>query len=435
MTLETAETALTERDATWINAAAEKLNPSLLDLYRRLHAAPELSLQEEMTSRLVAGELESSGFSVTTGVGGHGVVGVMENGKGPVVMVRADLDALPIEEQTRLPYASSARAILPGKGEVGVMHACGHDIHMTVLAGAARLLMSLREQWRGTLVMVGQPAEEIGAGAGAMIEDGLFTRFPRPDCALALHVSPSLVAGQIGVREGLFWAGCASLDLLIRGVGGHGSRPQDTKDPVVMAAETILLLQTIVSREIDPLEPAVLTIGSIHGGTKGNIIPEEVLLQLNYRYFTTETDRRIRLAIERIARGVALAAGVPEDRMPLLSEQYAGAPVENDPALTRRMASAFRAVLGGDNVIPVERFTYSDDFSLFGRVQPRIPLCYFLLGTAAGGKKVREDATSPGIHNPRFAPIAGPTIDTGVKAMTAAALEALLGAAGPFNKP
>lgn len=426
MTLETAETALTKRDATWINAAAENLNPSLLDLYRRLHAAPELSLQEEMTSRLLALELESSGFSVTTGVGGHGVVGVMENGEGPVVMVRADLDALPIEELTGLPYASKARAILPGKGEVGVMHACGHDIHMTVLAGAARLLMSLRERWRGTLVMVGQPAEEIGAGAAAMIDDSLFTRFPRPDSALALHVSPSLAAGQVGVREGLFWAGCASLDLLIRGVGGHGSRPQDTKDPVVMAAETILLLQTIVSREIDPLEPAVLTIGSIHGGTKGNIIPEEVLLQLNYRYFTTETDRRIRLAIERIARGVALTAGIPEDRMPLLSEQYTGAPVENDPVLTRRMASAFRAVLGGDNVIPVERFTYSDDFSLFGRVHPRIPLCYFLLGVAEG-KNSLPDKTSPGIHNPRFAPPPGPTIHAGVRAMTAAALEALLG--------
>ena len=431
----TRDTAITENDSERIRAAAENLSPSLLDLYRRLHAAPELSLQEEMTSRLVAAELESSGFSVTREVGGKGVVGVMENGKGPAVMLRADLDALPMEEQTGLPYASKARAILPGKGEVGVMHACGHDIHMTVLAGAARLLTSLKYRWKGTLMMVGQPAEEIGAGAAAMIDDGLFTRFPRPDCALALHVSPSLAAGAVGVREGLFWAGCASLELLIRGVGGHGSQPHDTKDPIVMAAEAILLFQTIVSREVDPLEPAVLSIGSIHGGTKGNIIPEEVLLQLNYRYFTTETDRRIRLAIERIARGVALAAGVPEDRMPLISEQYTGAPVENDPALTRRLASAFSAVLGRDKVVPVQRFTYSDDFSLFGRVQPRIPLCYFLLGAAAGGKKVRDDATSPGIHNPRFAPIAGPTIDTGVKAMTAAALEALLGADGPFNKP
>jgi hippurate hydrolase len=430
----TRDTALTENDSERIRAATEDLGPSLLDLYRRLHAAPELSLQEEMTSRLVAAELESSGFSVTREVGGKGVVGVLENGNGPTVMLRADLDALPMEEQTGLPYASKARAILPGKGEVGVMHACGHDIHMTVLAGAARLLSSLKDRWKGTLMMIGQPAEEIGAGAAAMIDDGLFTRFPRPDCALALHVSPSLAAGAVGVREGLFWAGCASLELLIRGVGGHGSQPHDTKDPIVMAAETILLLQTIVSREVDPLEPAVLSIGSIHGGTKGNIIPEEVLLQLNYRYFTTETDRRIRLAIGRIARGVALAAGVPEDRMPLISEKYTGAPVENDPALTRRLASAFSAILGRDKVIPVQRFTYSDDFSLFGRVQPRIPLCYFLLGAAAGEKKRREDATSPGIHNPRFAPIAGPTIDTGVKAMTAAALEALLGAAGPFNK-
>jgi hippurate hydrolase len=398
-----------------------------MDLYTRLHAAPELSRQEVATSCLIADELESSGFRVTREVGGHGVVGILENGKGPTLLVRADLDGLPIEEKTGLPYASRARGTLAGKGEVGIMHACGHDVHMTVLVGTARLLVSLRDRWRGTLVLVGQPAEEIGAGARAMVDDGLFSRFPRPDCALALHVSPSLAAGTVGIREGLFWAGCASLELLIRGVGGHGSRPHETKDPIVMAAETILLLQTVVSREIDPVEPAVLTVGSIHGGTKGNIIPEEVLLQVNYRYFSPETDRRLRAAIERTARGVAVAAGVPEDRMPVVSEQYTGAPVRNDPDLTRRLSSAFRSVLGRENVLRVERFTYSDDFSLFGSIEPKIPLCYFLLGTAPSPEADGNDATVPGIHNPRFAPVPEPTITSGVKAMTGAALEALIG--------
>jgi hippurate hydrolase len=434
-TREATETVLTGNDAARVCAAADESFPTLMDLYTRLHAAPELSRQEVATSCLIADELESSGFRVTREVGGHGVVGILENGKGPTLLVRADLDGLPIEEKTGLPYASRARGTLAGKGEVGIMHACGHDVHMTVLVGTARLLVSLRDRWRGTLVLIGQPAEEIGAGARAMVDDGLFSRFPRPDCALALHVSPSLAAGTVGIREGLFWAGCASLELLIRGVGGHGSRPHETKDPIVMAAETILLLQTVVSREIDPVEPAVLTVGSIHGGTKGNIIPEEVLLQVNYRYFSSETDRRLRAAIERTARGVAVAAGVPEDRMPVVTEQYTGVPVRNEPDLARRLKSAFQAVLGRENVIQAERYTYSDDFSLFGSIEPKIPLCYFLLGTAPSPVADGMDTVVAGIHNPRFAPLPEPTIKAGVKAMAAAALEALAGSPHRAQKP
>lgn len=411
---------LAREDAEWIRAAADDRYPQLFALYSLLHAEPELSGREAATARRMAEELRSAGFRVTEGVGGHGVVGVLENGPGPTVMVRADLDALPITEKTGLPYASAATGALPGKGETGVMHACGHDVHMTVMVGAAQLLASRRERWRGTLLFVGQPEEEIGAGAQAMIDDGLFSRFPRPDRALALHVAPSLAAGTVGWREGLFWAGCASLDLLIRGIGGHGSRPHETKDPVVMAAETILLLQTVVSREVDPAETAVLTVGSIHGGSKGNIIPEEVMLQVNYRYFTAETDRILRAAIERTARGVALAAGVPEDRMPVVNELYTGPPVYNEPPLTRRLAAAFREVLGTERVVRTERFTFSDDFSRFGLAEPRIPLCYFLLGSADPAAP-----SSPGIHNPGFAPLPEPTIRTGVAAMTAAVLEAL----------
>ncbi|MDD2318634.1 MAG: amidohydrolase [Geobacteraceae bacterium] len=410
---------------------AERVNdlyPSLFHLYTQLHANPELSGQEILTARRIADELRSAGYQVTEGVGGHGVVAVLANGTGPTVLLRADLDGLPIEEKTGLPYASKARGRLADKGDVAVMHACGHDIHMTALVGAAHILAATRKQWQGTLVLVGQPLEEVGAGARAMLEDGLFTKFPRPDYALALHVTPSLAAGTVGLREGLFWAGCASLDIVIRGIGGHGSRPHETKDPIVLAAETILLLQTIVSREISPLEPAVLTVGSIHGGTKSNIIPEEVVLQVNYRYFTDATARRLREAIERTVRGIAMAAGIPEDRLPILFDQYTGPPINNDPELARRMFSAFGSALGTENVIHTEKYTFSDDFSQFGNQQPKIPLCYFLLGTAEKPKDDKDIATAtapPGIHNPCFAPAPEPSIQTGVRALVAAVLEIL----------
>jgi len=420
--------ALAPELAALVRNLSGNLYPELFQLYTRLHSEPELSGQEKETARRIASQLRSSGYQVTEGVGGYGVVGVLENGDGPVVLVRADLDALPIEEKTGLPYASKARGTLAGKGEVGVMHACGHDVHMTVLVGTARTLSLLKDKWRGTLLMVAQPSEEVGAGARAMIDDGLFTSFPHPDCALALHVTPSLPAGRVGFREGLFWAGCASLELVIHGMGGHGSRPHETKDPVVMAAETILLLQTVVSRETDPSETAVLTIGSIHGGTKGNIIPEQVVLQVNYRFFSEDTGKRIRAAIERTARGIACAAGMPEDRMPVVSDLYTGPPIHNDHELTRRSAASFRSVLGKENVIRMNRFTLSDDFSLFGSVKPKIPLCYFLLGTASGESHAGSGKPGevPGLHNPGFSPDPEPVIKTGVKAMAAAVLETLL---------
>jgi amidohydrolase len=416
------------KDIDRITAQVNDLYPSLFNLYSHLHANPELSGQEIQTSRCIADQLRTAGLQVTEGVGGHGIVSVLRNGEGPTVLLRADLDGLPIEERTGLPYASTARGRLADKGEVGLMHACGHDVHMTVLVGAARILMERKDLWQGTLVLVGQPLEEVGAGARAMIEDGLFTRFPRPDYALALHVTSSLAAGSVGLREGLFWAGCASLDVVIRGIGGHGSRPHETKDPIVMAAETILLLQTIVSREISPIEPAVLSVGSVHGGTKGNIIPEEVVLQLNYRYFSEATARHLRSAIERTTRGVAFASGMPEDRMPIFIDQYSGPPIINDPELARCMFSAFRRTLGNEHVIRTDRYTFSDDFSQFGMHEPGIPLCYFLLGTAGNVCDAEEAVTGsayPGIHNPSYAPLPEPSIKTGVKAMVAAILEIL----------
>jgi amidohydrolase len=414
-------------NAVELGDAVAALYPELFRLYTDLHANPELSGLEVRTARRIADELRFAGCAVTEGVGGHGVVAVVRNGAGPTVLVRADLDGLPITEETGLPYASTVRGTLAGKGEVGLMHACGHDVHMTVLVGTARLLMAMRERWRGTLVLVGQPKEEVGAGARAMLADGLFTKFPRPDAAVALHVNPAMVAGTVGLREGLFWAGCASLEIRIRGVGGHGSRPHETKDPVVMAAEIILLLQTIVSREIDPAETAVLTVGSIHGGTKGNIIPEEVVLLVNYRYFTAKTELLLRTAIERTVRGVAIAAGVPESRLPTVTLQYTGPPITNDPRLAERILAAFRTVLGEERALRTARLTFSDDFAQFGLDEPKISLCYFLLGTAP---KVPVDSVScptPGIHNPGFAPVPEPTITTGVTAMVTAVLTALCG--------
>jgi hippurate hydrolase len=417
-------------DVDKIFAAADREYENLFDLYRHFHANPELSGAEENTARRFAAELEAAGFQVTRGVGGHGVVGVLENGEGPTVMVRADLDALPIQEETGLPYASSVSTKDADGREVGVMHACGHDIHMTVLVGTARLLMRCRDDWSGTVILIGQPAEETGTGAVAMIEDGLFTRFPRPDAILALHVVSPMPAGIVGYCEGAAMAGCASLELRVRGIGGHGSRPHEVKDPVVMAAETVLLLQTVVSREVDPKETAVLTVGSIHGGSRSNIIPDEVLLQINYRYFKEGVDRQIRSAIERIANGVAIAVGVAEDRMPVLTTLMTGPPVINDARLVRRLASSLSALLGEEKVLKLDPLSASDDFAHFGFVAPNIPLFYFFLGVADPNKVAEcteDNRPYPGIHNPAFAPLPEPTIKTGVKAMACAVLDLLSG--------
>ncbi len=403
--------------------AADQEYENLFDLYRHFHANPELSGVEVNTARRFAAELDAAGFRVTRGVGGHGVVGVFENGDGPTVMVRADLDALPIREETELPYAAVAGK--DGRG-TGAMHACGHDVHMTVVVGTARLMMRFRDRWRGTLLVIGQAAEETGTGAPAMIEDGLFTRFPRPDRIIALHVAPPMPAGKVGYCVGATMAGCASLDLRIRGVGGHGSRPHETKDPIVMAAETILLLQTIVSREIDPKETAVVTVGSIHGGTRGNIIPDDVFLKINYRYYASQVDRQIKTAIERIARGVAVAAGVSEDRMPELAVEMTGPPIYSDADISRRMGELFRNLLGEENVLKLDPVSASDDFAHFGYVEPAIPLFYFWLGVsdpAKAAESAKEDRPLPGIHNPAFAPLPEPTIKTGVIAMTCSVLD------------
>ncbi|MDQ3281834.1 MAG: amidohydrolase [Acidobacteriota bacterium] len=376
--------------------------PNLVDTYRTLHAMPELSGQEVKTSAFVAQRLRALGYDVTEKFGRYrepnmtcyGVVAVMKNGDGPVVLVRSDMDALPVAEQTGLPYASQ---------NAGVMHACGHDVHMTTLLGTARLLADLKSQWRGTVMLIGQPAEEIVRGAEGMLAAGLYERFGKPDYAIALHDWASLEVGKVGYRPGQIMAATDSVNVTVRGVGGHGAAPQTTKDPVVMAAETIVALQTITSRERSPLDPVVVTVGKIEGGTKRNIIPDEVRLFLTVR--TTKADVRDRVleSIQRIPRGIAMMHGVPEDRAPVYEHLDAEsvAATYNDPPLTERLTAAIGRELGADNVVLIDPAMVSEDFGLFGQ-NGKIPTALFTIG--AGDPTKIASGTQPGLHSSKFAP-------------------------------
>src|SRR5215218_5613548 len=356
-----------------LDAMIDRDLASWLTTYRTLHAAPELSHREEKTAAFVAGELRKLGFTVTERIGkfqntqwsGYGVVAVMKNGPGPTVLVRTELDALPVEEKTGLPYSSQVKTKNDAGVEVSVMHACGHDMHMTSFLGTARMLSELKGRWSGTLVMLGQPAEETGDGANAMLRDNVYTNFPKPDFAIALHDKPELETGKVGYTPGYAMASATSIDIKIRGVGGHGSMPEATKDPVVVAAQVVMALQTIVSRENSPLDPAVVTVGSIHGGTRYNIIPDEVNLQLTVRTYKEEVRRRILASIERIVKGVAATAGIPEDRAPTVKVAEGTSSTYNEPQLVGRIASTFRQTFGEENVVKVARIMASEDFGYF----------------------------------------------------------------------
>jgi hippurate hydrolase len=407
----------------------------LVSTYKMLHAAPELSHHEEKTSTFFAAQLRALGFTVTERVGkyeradlvGYGVVAVMKNGAGPTVWVRTDLDALPVEERTGLPYASTVKTKNDAGQDVSVMHACGHDIHITNMIGTAKMLAALKDQWHGTLVILGQPAEETVTGARAVLADGLYSRFPKPDFLLALHDSADVEAGKITFAPGYAMASSTSVDLVIRGLGGHGSKPEATKDPVVIAAQTILALQTIVSRENSPLDPAVVTIGSIHGGTKRNIIPDEVVLQLTIRTYKEEVRQRILTSIERIAKGIAAAAGVPDDRAPILTViESEGAPsLYNDPQLTERITSAIGRAIGADNVIKSPPLMASEDFGRLS-LDHQIPSVMFWLGAIEPSRVAASRKSGkplPSLHSSLFEPLPEPTLRTGIKAMTTAVLE------------
>ena len=416
-----------------LDAMIDRELPSLLSTYKSLHLAPELSHREEKTSAFVAGELRKLGFTVTERIGkyensqwtGYGIVGVFKNGPGPTVLVRTELDALPVEEKTGLPYASQVKTKNDAGVDVNVMHACGHDIHMTSFLGTAKMLTELKSNWSGTLVMVGQPAEETGDGASAMLRDEMYTRFPKPDFAIALHDKPELETGKIGYTPGYAMAGATSIDIKIRGLGGHGSAPENTKDPIVTSAQVVMALQTIVSRENSPLDPAVVTVGSIHGGTRYNIIPDEVNLQLTIRTFKPEVRARILASIDRIVKGVALTAGIPEDRAPIVKIAEGSNSTYNDPQLVDRLVGAFTKAIGEENVVKVPPIMASEDFGNFS-LDHKIPATIFWLGASdpAKVKQSRETGVPlPGLHSALFIPVPEPTLRTGVKAMTSAVLE------------
>ncbi|TMJ20141.1 MAG: amidohydrolase [Alphaproteobacteria bacterium] len=402
----------------------------LMTLYRDLHAHPELSMQETRSAARMAAEARRAGFTVTTGVGGTGVVAVMENGPGPVLLLRADMDALPVEEQTGLPFASRVRGTSLTGVESGVMHACGHDTHMTTWVGTARRMAAMRSLWSGTLVMIAQPGEEIGAGARAMLDDGLFTRFPHPTHAIAFHDSASLPAGIIGYSLGPALANVDSVDIDVRGVGGHGAYPHTTRDPIVLASRIVTTLQTLVSREINPLDSAVVTVGSFHSGTKHNIISDDARLQLTVRSFTPEVRRQLLEGIARIARGEALAAGVPEDRMPVVTvveAQYTPATV-NTEALTQSTAARFREHFGEARVQQAQPVMGGEDFSRYHIADPRIESLIFWVGGVPQARwdAVHGDVTQlPSLHSPFWAPEAETVIATATEAMTVAAMGVL----------
>ncbi|MGZ8349669.1 MAG: amidohydrolase [Allosphingosinicella sp.] len=413
-----------------LDQAVRQDMPELLEIYRDFHLHPELSMQETRSAGVLAAEARRLGFDVTTGIGGTGVVAVLRNGDGPVLLLRADMDALPVEEQTGLPFASRARGTSLAGVESGIMHACGHDTHMTAWVGAARRLAAMRDRWSGTLVMIAQPGEEIGQGAAAMLADGLFTRFPKPTHAMAFHDSASLPAGVIGYSVGPALANVDSVDIVVHGVGGHGAYPHTTRDPIVLASRIVTTLQTLVSREMNPIDAAVVTVGSFQSGTKHNIISDEARLLLTVRSYTPEIRTQLLDGIRRIVRGEAIAAGIPEDRMPEVTTRdadYTPATVNTD-ALTQSTAALFRAHFGEERVRQTPPVMGGEDFSCYRLADPSIESLIFWVG---GVPQARWDATNgdpaqlPSLHSPFWAPDPVPTIATATEAMVVAALGVL----------
>ncbi|HET6630653.1 MAG TPA: amidohydrolase [Woeseiaceae bacterium] len=410
-------------------AIQQDYDTNLEELYRHFHAHPELSFMEDETAARMAEELREAGFDVTEHVGKTGVVAVMENGDGPVLMLRADMDALPVKEQTGLPFASE----VVGKNREGetqpVMHACAHDTHITALVGAAHALAARRDQWSGTLILIVQPAEELGLGALAMLEDGLYERFPTPDQVVAFHTFSQIPTGTIGYVPGYAMANVDSVDIYVKGIGGHGAAPHQAKDPIALSAYLITALQTLVSRELNPLEPGVVTVGAIHGGTKHNIIPNEVHLQLTVRSYTDEARQKLLDGIRRIARAQAASFGLPEELMPVVevSEPYTPA-TYNDPELTKRAVSALESRFGEEAVVEMEPIMGGEDFSQYGRTDEDVPIFMFWVG---GTPQDVIDAyadkgqSPPPNHSALFAPDAEAAITMGAEGLAAIALDIL----------
>jgi hippurate hydrolase len=407
-----------------VNQAIDGEINDLIALYKHLHTHPELSLQEEQTASRMAAELKKLGFTVTSKVGGHGVVGIFKNGPGPTVLVRTDLDALPVTEHTGVPYASTVRLRDRFGNDTGVMHACGHDVHMSSWIGTARALVALKDRWSGTLMFIGQPAEEVGVGARAMLADGLFKRFPKPDYALALHCDARLPIGMIAYSEGLALANVDTVDVIVKGKSGHGAAPHTTIDPVVLAARIVLDLQTIVSREVNPTDPAVVTVGSIHGGTKHNIIPAEVKLQLTVRTTKDSVRDHVLKAIDRICKAAAMGAGAPPPVVKVNLAEFTPSTI-NDVKLTRRTMKLLRQVLGEANVQERPPIMGGEDFGRYGK--EGVPICMYFLGTIAPEKYAAAQkpgaALLPSLHSDLFAPLPEPSIRNGVRTMSMAVMD------------
>ncbi len=413
--------------ATSLDLNLQKTMPEIEKLYLDLHQSPELSYHEKQTGKKLAKRLTKLGFEVTDNVGGYGVVGIYKNGTGPTVMIRTDTDGLPIVEQTGKPYASKVTVTNDEGSTVGVMHGCGQDIHMSSFIGTAQQLMTHKDQWQGTLMMVAQPAEEVGGGAKAMLKEGLFTKYPTPDHVIALHVSASVPAGKISMKNEYTMASVDSVDITVKGKGGHGAYPHTTIDPVVIASRIVLALQTITSRELSPLEPSVITVGSIHGGSKHNVISDEVKLQLTLRSYNPEVRLQQIAAIKRISKGIALSAGLDESLAPevYVHEDESIPSTYNNPEQTNLVRSAIANAIGEDNVLETEAVMAGEDFGLYGRTDKNIPITLFWLGGVEPSQydaAIQSGTTLPSLHSSKFAPDYKKALPTGITAMSNAAV-------------
>ena len=413
--------------ATTLDLNLQKTMPGIEKLYLDLHQSPELSYHEKQTGQKLAKQLKKLGFTVTDNVGGYGVVGIYKNGDGPTVMIRTDTDGLPIVEQTGKPYASKVTVTNDAGATVGVMHGCGHDIHMSSFIGTAQQLMAHKDQWQGTLMMVAQPAEEVGGGAKAMLKEGLFTKYPTPDHVIGLHVSASVPAGKVSMKTEYTMASVDSVDITVKGKGGHGAYPHTTIDPVVIASRIVLALQTITSRELSPLEPSVITVGSIHGGSKHNVISDEVKLQLTLRSYNPEVRLQQIAAIKRISKGIALSAGLDESLAPevYVHEDESIPSTYNNPAQTNVVRSAIANAIGEDNVLETEAVMAGEDFGLYGRTEQNVPITLFWLGGVEPSQydaAIQSGTTLPSLHSSKFAPDYKKALPTGITAMSNAAV-------------
>lgn len=386
--------------------------PYLVNLYKKIHQNPEISLKEKETSKALAGELRQLGFEVTENFGGYGIVAILKNGEGPQVLYRTDMDALPMPEKTELGYASS-KVIQYNGEQTGTMHSCGHDMHMATWVGTARAMAKMKDQWSGTLMFIGQPAEEIGAGAKMMLDEGLYEKFGVPDYGLGLHSSPTIPAGQVGMAEGFTMANTESVDIKIKGVGAHGASPHMSIDPVVIASMIVMELQTIVSRNLKPTESAVVTVGAIKGGIKHNIIPDEVTLKLTVRTYTEEVRQMVHKRIREISKGIAISAGLPEDKMPevVIPEVFTPANY-NNPELVAKVKASAISQIGEENVLYAEPQMVGEDFSRYGTTEHKVPTVLYWLGTVPDHRM--ESGDMPGLHSPYYYPEPERSIQTGV---------------------